>query len=135
FLGAGPFRSFEAYGNRIRTREGAGPWRESESADPLRELETMIAQYRAPNLPGLPRFCGGAVGYAGYDTIRYVERLPNAPPDDRNIPDLSFGFYDRMVIFDHAAKTILVVANAVTGARGEGQGASEDELRAAYKNA
>ena len=39
--------------------------------------------YRAPHLPGLPRFCGGAVGYAGYDAVRYVERLPNPPPDDR----------------------------------------------------
>ena len=39
-------------------------------------------------LPGLPRFTGGAVGYAGYDTVRYVERLPNAPPDDRGLPDL-----------------------------------------------
>src|SRR5262245_15880828 len=112
FLGAGPFRTFEAHGQRTRTRQGSGPWTETESVDPLRDLEQMIAQYRAPNLPGLPRFCGGAVGYAGYDTVRYVERLPDAPHDDRNIPDLSFGFYDRMVIFDHAAKTILAVANA-----------------------
>jgi anthranilate synthase component 1 len=113
FLGAGPFRSFEAYGTRTRSRDGSGRWVEAEAIDPLRVLEEMIATYRAPNLPALPRFCGGAVGYAGYDTVRYVERLPNAPPDDRHIPDLSFGFYDRMVIFDHAAKTILVVANAL----------------------
>jgi anthranilate synthase component 1 len=113
FLGAGPFRSFEAYGDRTRTREGSGPWIESSALDPLRMLEKMVAEYRAPNLATLPRFSGGAVGYAGYDTVRYVERLPNAPPDDRHIPDLSFGFYDRMVIFDHAAKTILVVANAL----------------------
>src|SRR5262245_15565599 len=56
FLGAGPFRTFEAYGNRTRTREGNRPWTETESADPLRVLENMIAEYRAPNLPGLPRF-------------------------------------------------------------------------------
>jgi anthranilate synthase component 1 len=119
FLGSGPFRTFEAYGNRTRTRDGGGKWIESTSPDPLRVLEEMIAEYRAPNLPALPRFCGGAVGYAGYDTVRYVERLPNAPPDDRNIPDLSFGFYDRMVIFDHVGKTVLVVANATNlGARG-----------------
>ncbi len=60
--------------------------------------------------------------------MRYVERLPNAPPDDRVIPDLSFGFYDRMVIFDHAAKTVLVVAHATTGN-------SEEELRKAYAEA
>ncbi|MBM3980219.1 MAG: anthranilate synthase component I [Planctomycetes bacterium] len=122
FLGAGPFRTFEAHGTRTRTRDGSGPWVEADAADPLRVLEDMIAEFRAPTVPGLPRFCGGAVGYAGYDTVRYVERLPNAPPDDRGLPDLSFGFYDRMVIFDHVAKTVLVVAHArVTG-----------DLRAAY---
>ncbi len=46
---------------------------------------------------GLPRFAGGAVGYAAYDAVRYTENLPNAPPDDRGLPDLSFAFYDRMV--------------------------------------
>ena len=112
FLGSGPFRKFEAHGTRTRTQDGTAKWVEAESADPLRDLEDMIAAYRAPNLPGLPRFCGGAVGYAGYDTVRYVERLPNAPPDDRKIPDLCFGFFDRMVIFDHVAKTIAVVAHA-----------------------
>jgi anthranilate synthase component 1 len=134
FLGAGPFRTFEAYGTRTRTRD-SGPWTEAESADPLRVLEEMIAAYRAPNLPGLPRFCGGAVGYAGYDTVRYVERLPNAPPDDRHIPDLCFGFYDRMVIFDHAAKTVLVVANATTGDRRQGTGDREEDLRRRYAEA
>jgi anthranilate synthase component 1 len=41
-----------------------------------------------------------------------VERLPQAPPDDRGLPDLCFGFYDRMVIFDHLFKTVIVVAHA-----------------------
>ena len=69
------------------------------------------ARIAPPHLPELPPFAGGAVGYAGYDTVRYVENLPNAPPDDRGLPDLSFAFYDRMVVFDHVSKTILVVAH------------------------
>ncbi|HEY2910770.1 MAG TPA: anthranilate synthase component I, partial [Gemmataceae bacterium] len=111
FLGAEPFRKFEARGAAMRTQDGDGPWEEATAADPLKVLEGMIEAYRAPHLSGLPRFCGGAVGYAGYDTVRYVERLPHAPQDDRRIPDLSFGFFDRMVIFDHVAKTIAAVAN------------------------
>lgn len=111
FLGSGPFLTFEAYGNRVRTRTGDGPWSESTSPDPLRAFEELIGRYRAPQLTGLPRFCGGAVGYAGYDAVRYVERLPNAPPDDRGLPDLCFGLFDRMVVFDHVAKTVLVVAH------------------------
>jgi anthranilate synthase component 1 len=137
FLGAGPFRVFEAHGNRTRTGDGSGSWTEAEVADPLAVLEEMTAAYRAPNLPGLPRFCGGAVGYAGYDAVRYVERLPNAPPDDRRLPDLCFAFYDRMVIFDHVAKTIKVVAHAMPRAA-EGQPPSAitaEDLRKAYINA
>src|SRR3982074_2007773 len=60
FLGSGPFREFEAYGNRTRVQDGTGKWVEGEAADPLKVLEEMIAAYRAPQLPGLPRFCGGA---------------------------------------------------------------------------
>ncbi len=136
FLGAGPFRTFEAFGPRTRTRDGDGPWVEGESADPLKVLEDMIAAFRAPHVPGLPRFCGGAVGYAGYDTVRYVERLPNAPPDDRHVPDLSFGFYDRMVVFDHIDKTIAVVAHAhVAVGSSQSAGGREEELRRQYDEA
>jgi anthranilate synthase component 1 len=119
FLGSGPFLRFEAYDRQVRIQQftGAGKSRTSsvtelEHADPLRLLEEKLDRYRAPHLPGLPRFCGGAVGYAGYDTVRYVERLPQAPADDRNLPDLSFAFYDRMVIFDHINKTIAAVVHA-----------------------
>jgi anthranilate synthase component 1 len=124
FLGSGPFLRFQAFGNRVHLQEtSAGdllagvrhpPSRKQvfDHPDPLRLLEEKLAGYRAPHVPGLPRFCGGAVGYAGYDAVRYVEHLPNAPPDDRQLPDLCFGFYDRMVIFDHITKTIAVVAHA-----------------------
>ena len=113
FLGAGPILMLEAFGQRVRLRKpGERDWSESSAADPLATLEQLLGQHRAVSVPGLPRFCGGAVGYAGYDTVRYVERLPNAPPDDRHLPDLCFALYDRMVIFDHINKTILVVAHA-----------------------
>jgi anthranilate synthase component 1 len=46
--------------------------------------------------------------------VRYSERLPHAPQDDRGLPDLFFAFYDRMVVFDHINKTIAVVAMART---------------------
>lgn len=110
FLGAGPFLRFTAHGNQIRLRGTRNE--DFTHPDPLQFLEELLNQYRAPQVPGLPRFAGGAVGFAGYDTVRYVERLPHAPPDDRDLPDLSFAFYDRMVIFDHITKTIAVVAHA-----------------------
>jgi anthranilate synthase component 1 len=116
FLGSGPFLRFEAYENRVQIHEqpvrGPGRRTELDHPDPLLLLEERLADYRAPQVPGLPRFCGGAVGYAGYDAVRYVERLPRPPADDRGLPDLCFAFYDRMVIFDHVNKTVAAVAHA-----------------------
>src|SRR5215472_15780492 len=114
FLGSGPFLRFQAYQQRVRIEEAGARGRAEkfDHPDPLRLLQEKLALYRAPHVPGLPRFCGGAVGYAGYDAVRYVERLPNPPPDDRGLPDLCFAFYDRMVIFDHITKTVAAVAHA-----------------------
>lgn len=116
FLGSGPFLRFQAYEQKVQIHRPIpgkpDQVEERDHADPLKLLEEMLATYRAPHVPGLPRFCGGAVGYAGYDVVRYVERLPNPPPDDRHVPDLCFAFYDRMVIFDHLTKTIAAVAHA-----------------------
>lgn len=56
-------------------------------------------------------FLGGWVGFAGYDTVRYgePEKLAGAPRDDRGLPDLHFGFYDGVVVFDHADKLVSLV--------------------------
>ena len=113
FLGADPVLQLEAFGSKLVITDEHGKT-ERESNDPLNDLQQLLDLYRGVQVPGLPRFCGGAVGYAGYDVIRYTERLPHAPPDDRHLPDLSFAFYNRMVIFDQIRKTILVVAQART---------------------
>jgi anthranilate synthase component 1 len=113
FLGSDPFLIFEARGQSVRIENRiTDNVKQLTHTDPLRLLEEILAGYRAPHLRGLPRFLGGAVGYAGYDTVRYVERLEHPPPDDRDLPDLCFALYDRMVIFDHINKTIAVVAHA-----------------------
>ncbi|HRX83671.1 MAG TPA: anthranilate synthase component I [Phycisphaerae bacterium] len=111
FLAANPAAVFEANGSEatFRSADGAESW---DSGDPLARLEEILKGYSVAHLPELPRFIGGAVGYAGYDVIRYYERLPNAPEDDRRLPDLYFGLYDEMVIFDHVQKRINVVALA-----------------------
>lgn len=111
FLTASPVMELEAFGRHVVVTS-AGRRDEFESDDPLREVESRVSSLRAAVLPELPPFCGGVVGYAGYDTVRYVEHLPNAPPDDRGLPDLSVALYDHMVVFDHVTKTITVVAMA-----------------------
>ncbi|MBL4884212.1 MAG: anthranilate synthase component I [Planctomycetaceae bacterium] len=111
FLGTNPFEMIKASGNDVEVIDAQGT-KHVQADDPLELLDEMLAKYRMAPHPELPRFCGGAVGYAGYDVVRYVEHLPDAPEDDRRIPDLLFGFYDQMVVFDHIQKTVIVVAMA-----------------------
>jgi len=113
FLGVNPSILFEATGNQTTL------WRDGKTQtetlpDPLAKIEQLLAAYRSIHLPDLPRFVGGAVGYVGYDAARYYEHLPDAPADDRGLPDLQFGIYDAMVVFDHVKKLIKVVAHACT---------------------
>jgi anthranilate synthase component 1 len=115
FLGGNPFKRVAARGSEL-TIEEHGQTRTENVEDPLLVLQQMIDEYKAVQLPGLPRFLGGAVGYFGYDTVRYTERLPNAPEDDRQLHDMMFGFYDQMVVFDQIRKTILVVSHVRTDA-------------------
>ena len=114
FVGSQPFLTLIAVGQNVVIEHMGTDRREFESADPLKELDALVAQYQSATIAGLPRFCGGAVGYAGYDVIRYTENLPHVPQDDRQLPDLCFALYDAMVIFDHIRKVILVVALADT---------------------
>lgn len=111
FLAAGPYLEFLARGQQVTEVSGTDT-RETAARDPLEMLRSRIHAVSAAHLPDLPPFIGGAVGYAGYDVVRYVEDLPQAPCDDRQLPDLAFGFYDRMVVFDHVKKTIFVIATA-----------------------
>ncbi len=111
FLAVDPYLLLEATGDEVvrTSREGVERY---ECEDPLSELERMVQEPRVAKLDDLPPFTGGAVGYAGYDVIRYTEHLPDVPEDDRHLPDLSFAFYDRMLVFDQVTKTIVVVAMA-----------------------
>ncbi|HLK59453.1 MAG TPA: anthranilate synthase component I, partial [Chthonomonadaceae bacterium] len=65
--------------------------------------------------PNLPRFCGGAVGFFGYDVVRFFEKLPDNNPDELNVDDACFLFTDTLVIFDHVRRNVKVVANAYVG--------------------
>ncbi len=102
------------------------------SDNPLDELRKRLKSVTAAHMDDLPPFIGGAIGYAGYDVIRYTEHLPSAPEDDRGLPDLNFAFYDEMVIFDNVNKTMVVVALAWLRGGGDGPDGSTD---VAYRRA
>ena len=112
FLAANPIRRFSAKRNQIEVTElSTGASSQSSAEDPLDAFRPHF-HFKVAELNGLPPFVGGAIGYAGYDVVRYVENLPNPPEDDRNLPDLDFAFYHTLCVFDHVEKTITVVSLA-----------------------
>ncbi len=111
FLALDPQRSMTAVRQLVTFTDGRQK-QTFESANPWEELRNELAKVRVAPVDKLPPFVGGAVGFAGYDSVRYVENLPNAPQDDRGIPDLSFSFYDQMIVFDNVTKTITIIALA-----------------------
>jgi anthranilate synthase component 1 len=111
FLAMDPFLSLTAKGRQVTIRNEQGE-EQLELDDPLDELRRRLSEFPAAHLAELPPFTGGAIGYCGYDVVRYVEKLKHPPQDDRGLPDVCFGLVDRMVVFDNVNKTMYVIAMA-----------------------
>src|ERR1700742_3879315 len=113
FLGSNPRIYFEARGRHIVIEE-EGQRREFEtSLDPLTELQQLMATFRAVELPGLPPFSGGAVGYIGYDAVRFFEpTVGEAPPDQLGLPELVFLVTDTFLVFDHRFRRLKIFSSA-----------------------
>jgi anthranilate synthase component 1 len=80
-------------------------------ADPLRLIEEEFKNYRPVPVAGLPRFHGGMVGYLSYEVARYFERLPAPPADPIALPEARLLLADTLLVFDHLAHVIKVVAH------------------------
>ncbi|MHB9037984.1 MAG: anthranilate synthase component I [Armatimonadota bacterium] len=79
--------------------------------DVLHVLKDEMGKLRYVPDPDLPRFCGGAVGFIGYDMVRFFEDLPDTTTDDLKMPDCTLIFTDTLLIFDHVRHRIRVVCN------------------------
>ncbi len=83
--------------------------------DPLEVLETLVSRLSAAQYEGLPPLHTGAVGWLGYDAVRYVEHLPDRPTDDRSLPEMVWQFVGSLAAFDRLAQRITLVRNVFVG--------------------
>mgnify|MGYP001579068989 CR=1 FL=1 len=99
------------FGNEVTVEKDGAIIERETSQDPLDMVRRFKARYGVPEIPGLPRFTGGLVGYFGYETIRYVEpRLGQmAKPDAIGAPDILLTVSDEVVVFDNLKGKLYVV--------------------------
>ena len=125
FVGCNPRATVRQDGRRVEVRQ-AGKITESFTVDPaqrptddhtvkdgLAVVESLMARYRAVEVPDLPRFTGGALGFLGYEFIHDIEPVvPRPPQDELGTPTLYFLIADQVLVFDRVAQPLMVVVNA-----------------------
>lgn len=112
FLASGGATVFRSRGDRYQVLRDDAIIEEDTCVDPVAHLQRLMRRYRPVEMEGLPRFCGGAVGYMGYDMVRYIEQLPDSNPAAIGAYDCCFIFTDTLLIFDNQRQKIKVLCNA-----------------------
>jgi len=125
FIGVHPPMSVCGDGDQVIIGAAGGQVLETRQGDPLEIVRELMAERKPVPLPGLPRFTGGAVGYFGYDLVRFIERLPETAERTLRIPNLLLLFADNLVVFDHVKHKLIVIANMRV----------EEDMRSAYADA
>lgn len=114
FLGTDAGVVFRIHGDKVILDEKGKVTTREHNGNPLNYLRELLNRYKPVAIPGLPRFYGGAVGFLGYEMVRYFEKLPPSPPDDLSLDESIFVISDSLMIFDNVRHTIKVVACAFT---------------------
>jgi anthranilate synthase component I len=128
FLATDPDEVFRYRGRECSRWASETGWTVVETdVAPLEHLGRTMRRHPPVEVPGLPRFTGGAVGYLGYDIVRSIESLPDAPPDDRDLPDAILMLAGTLLVLDNLFNRATVIANVEVP-----RGASPAELRRLY---
>ncbi|MCM3707579.1 anthranilate synthase component I [Cytobacillus firmus] len=107
FIGADPVMEIKGEGNRTAVTVGGKT--EVLAEKPLDTVRRLMPGGKLPALERFP-FCGGAVGYAGYDVIRQYEDIGTIPYDELNVPDVHLMFFEEVAVFDHLEQKVYLVA-------------------------
>ncbi len=119
FIGSNPSLTIEGNGNTLTVKRGTQKEKIrfdkagiARYQDPLEIISAEIKKYKPVIMPGLPRFFGGFVGYIGYDTVRFFEKLPDNHHAKLNLPDIFLMLTDTLLVFDNLTQKIKVISNA-----------------------
>lgn len=107
FIGLRPFLSVRVRGTETIATDGAAVQR--SQGNPFAALRSLLKEFLPAEIPGLPRFYGGAVGYFGFDMVENLERVPAAKSDELNLPDGKFLFPEVVIVFDHVKHSLQII--------------------------
>ena len=86
----------------------------NDVTDGLAVVERVLANYRPVDVPGLPRFTGGALGFVGHEFIHDIEPVvPRPPEDELGTPTICFVIADELLVFDRVAQTLTIIVNGI----------------------
>ena len=112
FLGSRPRSAWRCRGAAVETWDPEEGWRAEPAEDPLDDLDARLRSRRPVEVPGLPRFWGGAVGFFSYDVVRRIEDIPDGNPDELGVPDGVFLFTDVVLAVDNLRGRAMAIATA-----------------------
>ena len=114
FIGLPAETRFEVRGHRCSEFRHSQLVQQHEHEDPLEFVRSCQARFRAAMIPGLPRFCGGLVGYFGYDTVRYIEKklAGTSKPDALGAPDILLLLSEQLAVVDNLSGRLFLIVYA-----------------------
>jgi len=79
------------------------------TGDPFQTLKEILQKYLTSPFYNTPFINSGLFGYLSYDSIRYIERLPEIATDDINLPDIHLFIPKKVIVFDNLYNKIIII--------------------------
>ena len=122
-IGLGESTVFSCNAGQLSIQNANGEIESQSCADPFTFIRDYLSQFNVPGIeeiPQLPKFTGGLVGYFGYDAVRYIEpRLKNMPTEDPvGLPDIWMMLSKTVIVFDNLRDTMFLIVHADTEQEG-----------------
>ncbi|MHA3052972.1 anthranilate synthase component I [Acinetobacter sp. ANC 4640] len=118
-IGLGESTIFSCNEGQLTVQQPDGQTTQQSCSDPFQYIRDFQAQFKVPTqqqIPELPSFTGGLVGYFGYDAVRYIEpRLNHIPNQDPvGLPDIWMMLSKTVIVFDNLKDTLFIIVHADT---------------------
>lgn len=118
FIGFSPIALMESRGEEVTVKLEGGEKRVT-SKDPLMELKSLMGEYSYHLPDGFPRLSCGAVGYIGYDYVRFIEKIPEKTEKRHGYPDIFFMIPSIVIVFDNLTKKTKIIKNVHVEGNGD----------------